>query len=306
MDTRYLEYIIEIGNCRSITKAAENLYVSQSSLSQYLSKLEKELGTPLFLRAQNECLPTAAGELYLAYAQKVVDIRKTTYDKIKITAKRETISLGSTSAKTLQLLYGLLPAFKQRFPHVELEIIDSNLSNIEKAVLNGSLDMALVNTYSLFRFQGHSQMLGQEEVVFVLPPGHPFVGSHDDCLPLTSAKIASAFKKEDFILQKKGNCIRYLIDDFFRSQHFHPHTSFSINKADMICQLVSGGMGAAFLPLKHAAGAQVAHYSLSPAMYRMTALICKKELQETEAVGYMKKLILSSQAAGLQNYTLTI
>lgn len=50
MDTKYLEYIITIADEKNMTKAAEKLYVSQSSLSYYLSKLEHELGTPLFIR----------------------------------------------------------------------------------------------------------------------------------------------------------------------------------------------------------------------------------------------------------------
>ena len=49
MDTHYLNYILTIAEKRNMTKAAQELFVSQSSLSQYLSKLEQELGTPLFL-----------------------------------------------------------------------------------------------------------------------------------------------------------------------------------------------------------------------------------------------------------------
>ena len=55
MDTKYLKYVLTIARKKNMTKAAEELYVSQSSLSQYLSRLEQEIGVPLFIRAKGSC-----------------------------------------------------------------------------------------------------------------------------------------------------------------------------------------------------------------------------------------------------------
>ena len=76
MDVKYLNYILAIANRHNMTKAAEDLFVSQSSLSQYLSRLEQELGTPLFIRSKGELSLTSAGVLYVEAAQKVVKIQK--------------------------------------------------------------------------------------------------------------------------------------------------------------------------------------------------------------------------------------
>ena len=57
MDVKYLNYILAIANRHNMTKAAEDLFVSQSSLSQYLSRLEQALGTPLFIRSKGEAEP---------------------------------------------------------------------------------------------------------------------------------------------------------------------------------------------------------------------------------------------------------
>ena len=66
-----------------MTKAAEELYVSQSSLSQYLSRLEQEIGVQLFIRAKGELLLTPAGELYVEAARKVIQIQKDLYHNIR-------------------------------------------------------------------------------------------------------------------------------------------------------------------------------------------------------------------------------
>ena len=65
MDTRQMEYIIQISEERSITKAAEKLFITQSALNQQLQKLEKELRLPLFVRTRSDWHLTPAGEIYI-------------------------------------------------------------------------------------------------------------------------------------------------------------------------------------------------------------------------------------------------
>ena len=75
MDIKNPEYILEIARQQSVTHAAEKLFVTQSTLSQYLLKLENELGTPLFSREKSGLVPTEAGHVYLHAARAVVQIQ---------------------------------------------------------------------------------------------------------------------------------------------------------------------------------------------------------------------------------------
>lgn len=61
MELRQMEYILMIQEERSITRAAERLFLTQSALNQQLQKLEAELGTPLFVRNRSDWRPTEAG-----------------------------------------------------------------------------------------------------------------------------------------------------------------------------------------------------------------------------------------------------
>ena len=83
MDTKYLSYILTIAKKENMTKAAEELFVSQSTLSQYLSKLESELGTPLFYRSKGRLTLTAAGRLYIDASEKVMAIKDNLYQNIQ-------------------------------------------------------------------------------------------------------------------------------------------------------------------------------------------------------------------------------
>ncbi len=82
MDIQILEYFIEIAKENSITKAAENLFISQPALSQRLRQLEKEIGTQLFLRDGNKMKLTEAGILFLNGAQSAVYIKEKAYQQL--------------------------------------------------------------------------------------------------------------------------------------------------------------------------------------------------------------------------------
>ncbi len=138
MDTKYLTYILAIAKRKNMTKAAEELFVSQSSLSQYLSKLERELGTPLFYRSKGRLSLTPAGELYVAAAKEVVRIKDELYRNIHSLGDIEDqghITIGVTSQFGLQMLTQLIPPLKTRYPDVTIEISETNVPTLTTLLL---------------------------------------------------------------------------------------------------------------------------------------------------------------------------
>lgn len=104
MDIKNPEYIVEIARQQGVTRAAEKLFLTQSTLSQYLLKLEAELGTPLFRREQNRLLPTGAGRIYIQAAQDILRIQEAAREGIDALRGQSHIDLGVTSAWGLELL----------------------------------------------------------------------------------------------------------------------------------------------------------------------------------------------------------
>ena len=125
MDVKYLNYILAIANRHNMTKAAEDLFVSQSSLSQYLSRLEQELGTPLFIRSKGELSLTSAGVLYVEAAQKVVKIQKDLYQNIAALSQKGRIRVGVTSNWGLRMLTEIIPLFREQYPGITIEITET-------------------------------------------------------------------------------------------------------------------------------------------------------------------------------------
>lgn len=88
MDLKQIEYIIAISEEHSITRAGEKLFITQSALNQQLQKLEKELGTPLFIRTRSDWQLTPAGQIYVDSAKEILNIRKDAYSRIHDLAGR--------------------------------------------------------------------------------------------------------------------------------------------------------------------------------------------------------------------------
>ena len=86
---RSIDYVIAVAECKSISQAAEMLYISQPSLSRYLSNLENELGVNLFVRTLNGTELTAAGKIYLEYAKEIKLLKRNDELQAETTEKRK-------------------------------------------------------------------------------------------------------------------------------------------------------------------------------------------------------------------------
>ena len=129
MDTRQMEYIIQISEERSITKAAEKLFITQSALNQQLQKLEKELGLPLFVRTRSDWHLTPAGEIYVNTARQILNLKKDAYSQIqdlKESGNRR-ISLGLIPERGVNMFTAIYPEFHRKFPDIRIEPVECNV-----------------------------------------------------------------------------------------------------------------------------------------------------------------------------------
>ena len=132
------EFII-VAKHLNITKAAQELYLSQPSLSARIAALEKELGYLLFDRSQNKLALTPAGSVLLEYAQRIADLHDEALEKAQAAARRvPTVKVATIEPSSVY--YGMLPRNEAcPFSFVDLDI---NTSAID-ALLKGTIDVAI-------------------------------------------------------------------------------------------------------------------------------------------------------------------
>ena len=214
MEIRNPNYLVEIARQKGISRAAEQLFVTQSTLSQYLLKLEAEVGTPLFLRDQGRLTLTDAGRICVAAAEDILRIERTAEASVAALQNRGQIDLGVTSVWGMALVSDLLPEFRRAYPYVTLRITENrSYRQIKAALRAGRVDLAVmaVTPDDDVPSQGYVH-LRQEEIVLVLPADHPFCREQDgDTVP--RSVLSGALREVPFLLSCRDSSIRRLEEE---------------------------------------------------------------------------------------------
>lgn len=282
MDVKYLNYILAIASRRNMTKAAEDLFVSQSSLSQYVSRLEQELGTPLFFRTKGELSLTPAGGLYVEAAQNVIKIQKDLYQNIASLDKRGHISVGVTSNFGLRMLSEIIPAFKACFPGVTIEISEMSFPALKKMIMDEKLDLGIAAAINTVPFEEQSLILREEEVFLAIPRDHPYAQTHTSGI-LTAPDLMENFSHDNWLLSKRGTSLRLLSDQVFDSCGFSPSAFCETNSISATRSMIAHNAGVAFIAESCSIDRDhIAYVSLSPALFRLNVAIRRKNWIQNE------------------------
>ena len=142
------EYFLTIASERSVSKAAEKLYVSQSYLSQHIAKLEQQLSVKLFNRNKNPIEITEAGKIYASYLESCHQLyQKLVADFDNLNQNREqTLQLGFSNWRASTLLPDILPTFVSRFSNVKVVLHEHPISEMYGLINNNQVDFVIMNT----------------------------------------------------------------------------------------------------------------------------------------------------------------
>ena len=219
MNDKHIQAILAVLKEGSITGASKKLFVSQPALSQMIKNAEANLGAPIFDRSTEPLTLTAAGQLYVNAARQVQTINFNLSKQIEELRQEEfgVIRLGLPIQRGMEILPKLYPRFRSRFPHVSLELLEQGSNNVEKSLLQGTIDIACLTTtprqeelvYRLVQREELVLLANREtRLARTLPPGTP--------VDVTEAE------GELFICIKKGHSVRTLQDSLFTSREFFP------------------------------------------------------------------------------------
>ncbi len=250
MDLKQLTYIVKIAEEGSITKASERLFISQSGLNQQLLKLESELGQQLFHRAKNDFRLTEAGEIYVDYARKILDLKEEAYNKLNDLANNQTghLRLGLTPERGINMLMNVYPEFYRRFPNVTIEPTEIGIRRQLDLISRGYLDLGFVTLTESDKTNDEYIHIYYENILLAVPRSHPLAAhAAPPGEPFATADL-SAFREEKFVLMFKDSTLRQVIDPLFREAGFAPQILFETSsnltlrnmvKNQIACSMIS-------------------------------------------------------------------
>ena len=250
MDIKEYRYILEIAKQGGISKAANALYISQPSLSLYLKNLESRLGVELFDTSSGSARPTAAGRVYLEYAQQIMGLDSTLMETLDGIKRRQVgiVRVGITGTRSTYLAATLLKRCGQAYPGIEVRIREFNTAELEEhALQKRDLDIILAN--EPFRTDGLiSSLLFREEVLAAIPKkflrGVPLVyGQPEDPPRVDPAHL----EQVPFTLLKQGQRLRQLADTIFAAQGIRPRILLETQRTETALSLAQNELSACFV-----------------------------------------------------------
>lgn len=245
MELRQLQYALQIAAERNFSRAADKLHIAQPSLSQQLAKLEKELGVLLFQRNTSSVELTHAGVKFVEQAQIIIDavelLRQEMSDISQLRTGR--VVVGSMPITGAHLLPHVLPVFKEKYPEVDINLLEDSSMNLEKLTANGQTDLSLLSLPLEIPALTY-EILGEERIDLAVPPGHPLA------LRASTGQRTSLeeLKDESFIVLKEGQGFRKMTMELCLNSGFEPRIVFESNNMETVQSLVATGMGVTLVP----------------------------------------------------------
>lgn len=242
MEFRQLQYVVQLANEKNFSRAAEKLHIAQPSLSQQIAKLEKELGIQLFQRNTSSVDLTYAGSIFAKRAQKILDMvaqLQSEMDDISQMRKGR-LMIGSLPITGAHIWPKVLPIFRQRYPDIEIVLVEETTAVLEQLTANGQTDVSLLTLPLQDKTLDYIPLI-EETIYLAVPPNHPLA-----CR--TEGVSLSAFADQPFILLKKGQGFRDTSVQICADAGFSPQIVFESSNIETVQSLVAAGMGVGFVP----------------------------------------------------------
>jgi DNA-binding transcriptional LysR family regulator len=236
MELRHLRTIAAVARHGSFTKAAEELYLAQSAISQQIRRLETELGVEVFRRTSRKVELTAEGRVILGYAQRVL----AEVDELTGLLSGQ-LRIGGVYPTGPYDLFGMLADFRAAHPGVAIHMVEDTQDGVLAALRADELDCAFtaLNPDALGN-EFAATLLWEEEIVVALPPGHALCGRDH----VTFEQLAA----EDLIAYRENSALRRRLERTMADRGLEPRNAFICTEMGAVRGLASKGLGIAVIP----------------------------------------------------------
>jgi DNA-binding transcriptional LysR family regulator len=240
MDLAQLDVFLTVVRERRFSRAAEKLYRTQSAVSQSIRKLEEELGEPLFDRSSREALLTDAGRVLQEYAERLLNLRDDAHGAL--TELRELhhgkLSVGANEFTALYLL-PVLAEFRRLHPMIRIAVNRSLSSHIPDDVLRHRSEFGVL-TYDPQNPELRVVAVYLDELILVVPPGHPLAGESRVSIRQLGAEMFVAHNVESHYREK--------VIQLFQRHKTPLHMDIELPTLQAIKRFVAMGNGVALVP----------------------------------------------------------
>jgi LysR family transcriptional regulator, transcription activator of glutamate synthase operon len=241
MDAHQLKYFQTLSSICSFTKAADELTLSQSALSRSISRLEEELGVPLFERKSRGVILNRYGEIFLKHANQVlleIDEAKQEINNI-LDPFHGTISLGFIQPLGSRFVPDLIGEFQKQKPGIKFQLIQDTTKNILKKIESAEIDIGFCAPKEPIENLSSFPIMNQELFLIV----------HKDHWLSDRKEVDLCEVADDpFVLYRPETALHDVVEKLCNDAGFHPKMSFEAFEEGTVAGLVGAKFGVALVP----------------------------------------------------------
>lgn len=289
---KHPEYFVSIVENGSLTRAAEKLYVSQPYLSQYLKRLEQNLGVKLFDHTVSPLQLTYIGEQYYRYVLQVMklsdQVQKEFADAQNYDSGR--LRLGTALWRGSCLLPDVYPMFHKKYPKITLELTEAKSADLENALLADKLDLAVMNLHRTFPYHKLScETVFEERILLAVPAESDYAAellkyaSYKDSFPCAPIDCLS---KLPLILTKPGQSFTHVINFAFAKHNITPNVLLETANLTTAINLTATGIACTLVPAEGArtydCSGKITYFLIdTPDLIQPVSVVYQKNAQPT-------------------------
>lgn len=241
-------YVCTLARAGTISRAAEELFISPPALSIYLSNLEKYLGVRLFERTGKSLKLTALGEEYVKRAEKMLQMKAEFDLLVEQTSGncRGNLRIGIQHRRAIKLVSALTSRFLSEYPSVNLTFKEGIYSGLIKMYQTREVDFLVCNYCDELAGEECVE-LGREAVLAAIPKDHPVNGQlvwkEGEKYPRLDLR---SLDQEVFILPPKDHSLRITADKILEEYGIRPGRIIEISYFETVVSMIGQGIGVGF------------------------------------------------------------
>ena len=223
----------------NITKAAEELNISQPAISKSIKNLESQLGGQLFVRTKRGVVLTSEGKEFYKYISQAIEITRNAESRFTELINLETgvIKIGISTTLTKMFLIPYIKKFHDSFPNIDIKIITSISSDLLTKLRNGLLDMVII-------ISDDNKSYSDMDVIKCINIQDIFI-SNEDIQDVFSLKDLS---DKSLVLLPKGSKTRKFLDDFASQHNVVLKPNMELAGYSLVIEFVKIGFGVGCVP----------------------------------------------------------
>ena len=292
MQLQQLAYFVEVAHTRHFTRAAENLGVTQPTLSKQIRVLERSVGTRLFSRSPSGITLTSAGEALFPHAQRMLINADSALRSIGEVAelRRGRVRLGATPSTLDGLLPPILMDFHQRYPGVELEVHEAGSRVLAEELANGNIDIALLIVPVTTDAPDIETTIVYREKLLLASPPNSAIGPAIEISDLATLPL---------VMFREGYDLRDVTLRACASAGFEPRFAIEGGEMGSVLRFVEAGLGHAVVPdiaLRNRHNLRTSHI-VNPPLERHLAVAHREPTALPLAVQAFRSMLLDGLAA---------